>query len=63
MKPPCKDCPHRTIVCRRSCDFWKKYEEERNKDYEKRKTMSDLIGYMNDKLEHNKRNVRRKNKK
>ena len=34
-KQPCKrDCPERSGECHASCERWKKYEAERNSEYE-----------------------------
>lgn len=66
MKPtvPCydtlnrRDCPNRTVDCRKTCQDWKRYEKARNEDYNLRrirdnnftagltKTIDDRIKYL-----------------
>lgn len=44
-KHPCsKECPERTVECKRTCEAWKQYEAEKMEDYKHRAEVSDTIG-------------------
>lgn len=50
-KKTCTDCPDRYmdvetgIGCKSTCEKWKAYEEQRNKQYELRKQEAQRIGF------------------
>ena len=37
MTAPCKDCPDRVLGCHSSCDKYKAFREERDRELEQRK--------------------------